>query len=191
MVLTWAALKENWAQQYAALSDKVTLLWEDKAAPHYHALQASEQRIIKLAAVLLPLMILIFGVFLPAADQHQRWLQDVSKISADLESAQALASQIASNPAAGKNAASNSNQMLTEVDKLARETGVRSFMTRLRPQQVMGAAGRLQVQIKAVPYTKLVAFLAALAQHQLPIQSMKIQVAGEGVVHVQAVLGRS
>jgi len=184
-----SAFKANLRSQQEALQIKVMAAWNQYAAPRYDALQPSEQRIIKVAGVVLPLMLLIFGVFLPVSDKHAVLQEDVQQLASNLQEAKVLAALIAQNPQQTQSKGSDSNQMLTLVDKLARESGVRSFMTRLRPQQIMGQQGRLQAQMKSVPYDKLVVFLAALAKHHLPTSSIKIQAATPGVVHVQAVIG--
>ena len=63
-------------------------------------------------------------------------------------------------------------------------------MTRLRPQQIMGAGQRLQTQIKSVPYQKLTHFLSILEKNGYNFTNLKIQAAGVGIVHMQASIGR-
>jgi len=78
---------------------------------------------------------------------------------------------------------------LTQVDKIARQTGIRAFITKLRPQQIMGGGSRLQTQLKEAPYAEVVLFLSALEKENLPISQLKIQAASIGHVNLQAVIG--
>jgi type II secretory pathway component PulM len=167
---------------------KLETLWDEKLAPHYDALGESEQRTVKIAATLLPLIIFIFGVVLPIMDTHKALQHDVTVLAQQVAEANQLADILASKPKQQGNA--NTNNILSDVDKLARQAGVRSYMTRLRPQQIMGAGQRLQTQIKNVPYQQLTRFIAMLEQNGYHFTTLKIQEAGAGVVHMQASIGR-
>ncbi len=185
MVRFW---QENLRQQQEALKAKVILFWQARFAPRYAGLQASEQRLLLIAAVVLPLILFIFGLVLPVFDKHRLLQEDVSNIALELQQAKQLAALVLVQPQSSSHTAKNSNQLLTLVDQLAREAGVRRFMTRLRPQQIMGKQGRLQAQMKAVPYAKVLIFIGALADNNLALPTLKIQAVSPGVVHVQAVI---
>jgi len=178
-----SSLQQPWAE----LQQKANQAWEKKLAPRYHALNESEQRIIRLAAITLPIIILVFGILLPVSDKNAQLHDEVATLSSQALEATRLANQLASNPQAGNQAAQGS--LLSQVDKLARQTGVRTFTTKLRPQQIMGKKERLQMQIKDVPYSKIVTFLVALEKNHLPIHQIKIQSTSKGYVHINAVIG--
>jgi len=182
-------IQQQWQQQKIALQSKALKAWQTHVEPKYRALEDREQRIVLLAAIILPLTILIFGVLLPVADKNTKLHADIKAFSSQVAEAEQLADQLASNPKSQNASKPSGNNMLTQVDKIARQTGVRSFVTRLRPQQIMGKTTSLQAQIKNVPYDKVVAFLSELAQQQLPLSQIKIQAASPGLVHVQAVIG--
>jgi len=80
---------------------------------------------------------------------------------------------------------------LSAVERIARESHVRQYMTRIRPQNSPGSKDQqLMVQLKDAPYQDIVRFMNALAQAKMALNSMKIQ-AGEsaGLVHAQALIG--
>jgi type II secretory pathway component PulM len=167
---------------------KLETMWAEKVAPHYDALGESEQRTVKIAAVILPLVIFIFGIVLPILDANKSLHGDVATLSKQVAEANLLADTLASQPK--QQGSTNTNNILSDIDKLARQTGVRSYMTRLRPQQIMGAGQRLQTQIKNVPYQKLTHFLSILEKNGYNFTKLKIQAAGVGIVHMQASIGR-
>jgi type II secretory pathway component PulM len=174
--------------QLDKLQQKLWQLWESKLAPRYDALDEREQKTVRLAAVALPTILFVFGIALPILDKNTALKEDVFSLSTQVQEAQYLADTLAKNPIQN-NATGESDNLLTHVDKIARQTGVRTFMTRLRPQQVMGGKQRLQTQIKDVPYQNLTSFLSTLEKSELTISQLKIQAASVGHVHVQAVIG--
>ncbi|MDX8388813.1 MAG: type II secretion system protein GspM [Ghiorsea sp.] len=175
--------------QWSELQQKVWKLWESKLAPRYDALDEREQKTVRIAAVILPIILFIFGIALPILDKNNALKEEVISLSTQVQEAKNLAQVLSVNPVQ-QNKAGITDNILTRVDKIARQTDVRSFMTRLRPQQVMGNKQRVQTQIKDVPYRKLTAFLSAIETHHLSISQLKIQATSAvGYVHVQAVIG--
>lgn len=166
---------------------KLSGIWQQTFAPRYDALAESEQRIIKIAAILLPLIIFTFGIVLPIADKNSALKQDVSSLSAQVLEANQLADQLEKQP---KQQAGKNTNLLSQVDSLARQSGVRTFMTRLRPQPVISGKQQLQTQIKNAPYKKIVAFISKLEKSGLNITRIKIQAASAGIVNVQATIGQ-
>jgi len=174
-------------QQWAELQNKVFNLWDTKVSPHYQALDEREQKVVRIAAIALPLIIFVFGILLPTLDKNAALRANIATLAVQVHEANQLADSLAANPQVAQ--AGNESNLLGTVDKLARQTGVRSFMTRLRPQQVMGGEQRLQTQIKDAPYAKVADFLATLERSGLPVDQLKIQASSEGLVHMQAVIG--
>ncbi|OIP99004.1 MAG: hypothetical protein AUK35_08495 [Zetaproteobacteria bacterium CG2_30_46_52] len=163
--------------------------WENNVEPKYQALEQREQRIVLIAAIVLPIILFVFGLVMPILDKNKALQADITSYAAKLSEAQQLASTLAANPGqAESNSGSNSN-LLSQVDKLARSTNVRTFMTRLRPQQIMGGASTIQVQMKDVPYASVVAFISALEKANLSITNLKLQSASTGLVQAQVVIG--
>ncbi len=172
--------------QWTELQQKIFQLWNSKLEPRYQALDEREQRMVRIAAITLPLIIFVFGILLPVADRNAQLRLEVKVFSMQAQEANQLADMLARTPQLSADAGKGS--ALTRVDKIARQTDVRSFMTKLRPQQVMGGTPRLQTQIKDAPYSKVVDFLSALEKSNLSISQLKIQAASVGHVHLQAVI---
>ena len=70
---------------------KLETLWAEKVAPHYDALGESEQRTVKIAAVILPLVIFVFGIVLPILDTNKALHDDVATLSKQVAEANQLA----------------------------------------------------------------------------------------------------
>jgi len=171
------------------IREKLNALWQDKLAPRYHALSEREQRTVLIAAVLLPFIVLVFGVVLPMLDANKAYKAELSRLSTQVAEANHLADLLASQPRSATTRPNNNN-MLGQVDNIARQAGVRDFMTRLRPQQVLGDKQRLHAQLKQVPYQKFTRFITMLEKQGYRISQLKIQAAGKGIVHAQATIGR-
>jgi len=173
-------------QQWSALQNKAFQTWDTKLAPRYEALEEREQKIVRLAAIVLPIILFVFGIFLPVFDKNKALQAEITALAIQVQEANQLADLLASSPQLTNK--SNAN-ILSQVDTLARQTGVRTFMTRLRPQQLLGGGQSLQAQIKDAPYSKVADFLALLEKNGLPIDQLKIESSSEGQVHMQAVIG--
>ena len=167
--------------------EKLNNLWQQNFAPRYDALAESEQRIIKIAAIVLPMIIFIFGIVLPIADKNAALEQDVSSLSKQVFEANQLADQLEKQP---QQQAGNNTNLLSQVDSLARQSGVRKFMTRLRPQPVISSKQQLQTQIKEAPYKQVVSFISKLENSGLNITRIKIQAVSTGIVNVRATIGQ-
>lgn len=173
--------------QWENMRDKATIIWEKSLAPRYNALDEREQRIVRLAAILIPLTVLLFGIILPVADKKTALQQEVIVLSQQVQEANTLADALVLQP---RQHNSTNNNILSQVDNIARQTAVRTFMTRLRPQQILGNSQQVQTQIKNAPYKGIVAFIAALEKAGFSLSQLKIQAAEAGYVHMQATIGR-
>lgn len=172
----------------AQIRQGIANLWESKLAAKYAALDRREQKIVTLAAILLPVVIVVFGVLLPALDKNKALNIDVATQSVKLREANQLADQLVAHPSANRQAAGSNGGLLSKVDQIARDTKVRTFMTRLRPQQIMGGKSSVQVQMKDAPYADVAAFISALETSGSSISNLRIQAVGEGIVQVQVVI---
>jgi len=176
-------------QWLITLQQKGLVFWESKLSPRYQALDQREQKIVRIAAITLPLILIVFGIILPTLDKNRALHKEVSSLAEQVAEANQLADILVANPQQQGEQTNAGTSLLTQVDKIARQTGVRSFMTRLRPQQIMGGQSRLQAQIKDAPYHKVAAFLSTLEKRSLTISQLKIQATIVGHVDVQATIG--
>ncbi len=157
--------------------------------PRYQQLDRREQRLLLGAAVLLPILIVVFGLILPMQDSQQALRADLSRVEKQAVEAEQLAHYLIKHPAHKQNAA-NSGHLLTTVEQLARKTGVRQYMTRLKPQNSPdGASQRLMIRMKDVPYDATLRWVDALAKAHAGLKSLKIQATDKpGYIHVRAML---
>jgi len=157
-------------------------------APRYEQMEKREQRLVLTAACLLPVLLLVFLIIFPLQDRQKELRQSVTALQLQAMEADQLAQQLI---ASGGSKGTQPVNVLSSVERIARESKVRQYMTRIRPQSTPDARGQqLMVQLKNAPYQDIVRFVDALAREKLELNSMKIQ-AGEsaGLTHVQAVIG--
>ncbi|MDX8407963.1 MAG: type II secretion system protein GspM [Mariprofundaceae bacterium] len=167
---------------------RLRALFEAEVLPRYQQLEVREQRLVLAAAILLPLLLLIFGVILPIQDKQRALRADLVALQHQAAEAQQLASSIRQQGVSGK--PRSSVNVLAAVERLARQFKLRQSMTRIRPQPVAeGRKQRLMLQMKNAPYEQVVRFTQALAGEHLGLNSLKIQQGkSPGLVHIQAVI---
>ncbi len=157
---------------------------EQFCLPYYQSLAVREQRILLFAAVVLPIMIFIFGVVLPLCDARQGKLQALSQLTEQAVEAEILAAGLQKNGPVR----SPQNPMAV-ADSIAKETQISQFVTRMRPQIGGGGGQRLLIQVRSAPYRKVVGFLDRLSKEGLSLQRVKMQRAKvSGTVHLQIVV---
>lgn len=164
---------------------------EELVLPRYQQLEAREQRIVRIAAVLLPLMIIVFGFLLPLQDKQKALRAQLITAQSQASEAEKLAQNLSARTVEQKND-TGSKDILTRVERLARETKVRDFMTRIKPNNSPDGSQKLMVRMKNVPYDATLRFIHALAANNLGINSLKLQAAdAPGFVHVRAIITSS
>ena len=159
--------------------------------PRYQQLEMREQRVLLAAAVILPMVLLIFGLLLPMQDEQKALQAELAVLQQQAETAERLAIQLAESAITGKQAGQQA-PLLATVERLARHSKARKYMTRIRPQPTVSGKGqRLMLHLKNVPFDANVRFVDALAREHLGLNSMKIQAGtSAGLVHVQAMISR-
>ena len=163
--------------------------WSEPWFLRYRGLQLREQRLILVAAVLLPLMILVFGIALPLQDRQKALQAELSFLQHQVAEAEQLAERLMAADTKQQNGGKPAN-LMTAVERLARQGKVREYMTRIRPQASTDSQSQsLMLQLKNVPYKTAIGFVDAIAREHLGLSSIKIQ-AGKstGLVHLQAVI---
>lgn len=162
---------------------------EQELLPRYRQLEPREQHLVLAAAVLLPVMIMLFGVLLPLQDRQHALHQELVAVQNQATEAETIATYLLEHGVKGKNGPASEN-MMTTVERLARQTGVRKFMTRIKPQITPdGGEKRLMISMKDVPYDATLRFIHALAKHHIGLNRLKLQAADSpGHIHVRAVL---
>jgi len=166
---------------------KMDDIWQQSFAPKYNALDDSEQRIVRIAAIVIPLILFVFGIVLPVLDKNTALQQEVQSLAQKAQEANSLADMLANQPKQTKMLNGN---ILSQVDNIARQTQVRQFMTRLRPQPLANGKQQLQTQIKDAPYKDIASFIVTLEKAGLSLSQVKIQGKKPGIVLMQAVIGQ-
>lgn len=163
--------------------------WSEPWLLRYRALQQREQRLILAAAVLLPLMILVFGIALPLQDRQKVLQAELVSMQQQAAEAEQLAERLMAVDTKQQNSGKPEN-LMTTVERLARQGKVREYMSRIRPQgSTDSQSQKLMLQFKNIPYKAAISFVDAVAREHLGLSSIKIQ-AGKsaGLVHLQAVI---
>jgi len=140
-----------------------------KVLPWYQQLPQREQRLLLSAMVILPVLIFVFGLWLPIEDKIDSIRKELPKLQQQVQEARVLASKI---KRYGRKA--GSKDLLTTVEQSARKSNVRSFIVRLKPQPGPDGGQRLQIRMQSVPYPSLVYFLGTLAQSGVGLGRVKM-----------------
>jgi len=154
---------------------------KDGIAGRYAALQTREQRIVIGAAILLPLMIVVFGFWLPMRDRVRQLQSSMPEFAGQLAEAEQLAAQVTENTGAK----ATPGDVLSVVEQQARASGVRRFITRIKPLPGTGNQ-RVLVQLRKASYADVVQFFAKMAEQGIVTKRVKLSDAGNhhGIVDV-------
>lgn len=148
----------------------------------YEALTSREQKVVLTAALILPVMIVVFGLLLPLHDRHQQLLKQLAAMTSQALEAEELVSVI------HRNGGTYSGDLLSLIEKLARQVGVRGYMTRIRPQPSANGQ-QLLLEFKDVPYQKALVFLHSLAERKQEFSHLRMQAgSADGLVHLRIVI---
>jgi len=163
--------------------------FEQELLPRYQQLDNREQRLVLTAAALLPVIIMVFGLMLPLKDRQNALQKDLVAAQAQAVEAERMAQYLLEH-AAERQTGGASENMMTIVERIARQTNVRSFMTRIKPQiSPDGGESRLMISMRNVPYDAILRFIHAIAKRNLGLNSLKFRAADTpGHIHVSAVL---
>jgi len=165
---------------------------EEQLLPHYQQLERREQKIVIFAALALPLMLIVFGILLPLHDKQQILQAELSLMQKQAAEAQQLASYINKHGTSLKSS-DNTESLLTIVERLARQSKIRRFITRIKPQHSPNATHQqLMLRIKNAPYTTSLRFIHSLAEQGLSVKTLKLQATKTpGIVNLYAMIKRT
>jgi len=151
------------------LIGRVQGAWYRVVMPRYYDLQPREQRLVVGAALVLPLIVLLFGLLLPAQDERRAEAARLVALQDQLTIASQLADQLTQ-----AEAVSVPSNVLAAVEELARTHAVRSFMTRIKPQTDLSGHQKLLLQMKNAPFAKVVPFIHGVTARGLVIEQVKL-----------------
>jgi len=144
--------------------------WQEEILPRYRRFSPREQRLLILTAIALPVLLFVYGVWLPATDKIHTLELAMPALQSQMRESQALADRLQ----AGGHKSTGKNNALALVEQAARSSGVRQYITRIKPQSVMGGGQRLLIRMHQVPYPNLVKFLGRLAKDGLALGRAKL-----------------
>jgi general secretion pathway protein M len=150
----------------------------NKLRAWYGSLQAREQRVVAVGAVVLAILILLFGILMPLQSAVSNSVARNATKREDLAWMQVNAAEVRS---AGNQATADTGEApVVLVDRVGREAGLAGA---LRGTQPNGTGVR--VQLEAAPFDALVAWLATLDErYGLSIESITLdRAARPGVVN--------
>ncbi len=165
---------------------------QQQILPRYQQLESREQMIVLLAAIVLPVMIMIFGIILPLHDTQQALHKELRIVQSKAAEADRLASYLKKHGTVSESA-NSAESLLTTVERLARQTSVRRFIARIKPQSSPNTQQQqLMLRMKAVPYDAALRFIHALAERGLGLKSMKLQrTKAPGMVNLYAMISEA
>ncbi len=149
--------------------------WQEEALPRYQRLLPREQRLLIFTAIGLPILLFVYGIWLPMEDTIHTLRDAMPTLQGQLREAQTLADRLQQEghkPAGRRNA-------LAMVEQIAKASGVRQHITRIKPQPGMGGGGRLLIRMHQAPYPKLVKFMGLLAKDGMALGRVKLLAGGK------------
>ncbi len=162
--------------------------FDEQIIARYRQLELREQRLLLFAAVALPLLFVVFGLLLPMQDRHRALQAGLQQAQAAAAEAERLADYLkehagqAGKPDAGGN-------LLTRVERIARQSGVRRYMTRIKSNQSPDGREQLMIRMKDAPFDATLRFTHALAVQKLALDALTLRSAdAPGRVSVRAVI---
>jgi general secretion pathway protein M len=158
----------------------------NKLKAWYAGLQPREQRIVRIGAVALCMLILFGGILLPLESVVSTAVKTQETRSEDLAWMRMNAPEV---QAGGETLAPDTGEApVVLVDRVGREAGLGSS---LRGTQPSGAGVR--VQLEAAPFDTLITWLATLDEHYgLAIESISVdRAARPGVVNANITLAQA
>jgi general secretion pathway protein M len=156
----------------------------DNCVAWFKAQSPRDQRLAMAAAIIL-LIILVFGIFIPLDTSVSRAHARVQRKQADLVWMRSVAPQLATAGSA-VTAPASQRSLIVVIDTSARESGLGSALNSSEPS----GPGALRVRLDKAPFDTLVQWLAQLSrQNGIHVESASIDAAGPpGLVNTGIVL---
>jgi len=151
----------------------------ERAVSRYRQATPRERQLVLGAAVMLPVVLLVFGFWLPLKDRQQALRIQVRQLESRLYEASTLADTVS-------NKGHEEHRSLVHlIDNAARHARVQPYIVRIRPQPGLDKRqSRLLVSIRHAPFRLVVRFLASLAARDAYFSAFKLYPAtGHGQVN--------
>ncbi len=171
---------KQWREQWLLLQEA----WQAR----YHQLQPREQRMLLFAALILPLILFWFGLWLPLQDRHDQLMQTLKTSQQQADEAVMLAKHLQQSDRQ-RTPEVATGSLLSRIDKLIAARHLRQTVKQMKPQPGMDGKQRLRLSFKPLTYAKASRFLLAVEQQGLPIEQMKMERQESGYVRLQLLIG--
>ncbi len=159
--------------------------WQEEMLPRYRRLSPREQRLLIFTAIALPVLLFVYGVWLPVMDKVHSLEKVLPTLQGELREAQVLADRLQK----GGHKAIGKHNALAMVEQAAKASDVRQYITRIKPQPSLGGGQKLLIRIHQAPYPNLVKFMGLLAKDGVDLGRTKL-LAGDkaGVLDVDMIV---
>jgi len=144
--------------------------WQEEMLPRYRRLSPREQRLLIFTTIALPVLLFVYGIWLPVTDRIHALRDAMPVLQDQLHEAQTLADRLQQ----GERRPAGKRNALALVQQAAQASGVRQYITRIKPQPGMGGGQRLLIRLHQAPYPNLVRFLDLLAKDGLALGRSKL-----------------
>jgi len=144
--------------------------WQEDILPRYQRLSPREQRLLIFTTITLPFLLFVFGVWLPVSDNIHALERAMPALQGQLREAQTLANRLQQ----GGHKSAGKRNALAVVEQAAKASGVRQYITRIKPQPGLGGGQRLLIRIHQAPYPNLVKFMGLLAKDGVALGRAKL-----------------
>jgi len=139
-----------------------------RLSDHFRALPRRRQWFAALTVLALSILLFTFGLWLPLQNRLQGLEAALPRLAEQGREAEVLAARLQDRETAG-----NHKDALELIEQAARTSGVRPYITRIKPQ--VGLGGRvLMLRMHRVPYAPLVRFLSRLAHGGLVLARARL-----------------
>ena len=149
---------------------------------YYQACAPREQKLLIVTSVLLPLVIVVFGLILPTYDRITELEHEVAIAKQQFSEARAIAEKLQKNPGA----VAPRGDTLVIVERVSRELQIRKFITHMKPVASLGGKKSLMIQMKGLPYSGAIRFLSRIGGVGISLEQLKLRSTDRsGIVDVE------
>lgn len=149
---------------------------------YYQGCAPREQKLLLITSVVLPFVIVVFGLMLPIYDRIAELEHEVSIAQQQFSEAESIAEKLQRNPST----AAPRGDILVIVEKSLRELKIRKFITRMKPIASLSGKKSLTVQMKGIPYSSVIRLLNRMDSVGINLVQLKFHsTAKSGVVNIE------
>ena len=151
----------------------------------YQSVSIREQRLIVATAVILPVSLFIFGLWLPIKDELKALQLEAQQLEIQVQEAGILADAVLQKA----DASAGGKSLINVVESAASQSKVRSYINRIKPQSGIEGRSRLLVSMRKAPFNDFTYFMSRLADQNTALNMLKLRPAtAPGLVDVELLI---